>query len=85
MSPDGRWLAYVSDETGSKEVFVRAFPDVNSGKWQVSTDGGVMPMWANSGRELYYLDDNLGLVAAQVDTDSGFRVRVPNLGAGSAR
>jgi hypothetical protein len=85
LSPDGRWLAYVSDETGSNEVYVRAFPDVNSGKWQVSTDGGVMPMWADSGRELYYLDDNLGLVAAQVYTDSGFRVRVLNLGAGSAR
>ena len=85
LSPDGRWIAYVSDESGSSEVYVRAFPDVNSGKWQVSTDGGVMPMWADSGRELYYLDDNMGLVAALVDTDSGFRVRVRNLGAGSAR
>ena len=77
LSPDGRWLAYVSDETGSNEVYVRAFPDVNSGIWRVSTRGGVMPMWAYSGRELYYLDDNLGLVAAQVDvdTDSGFQVR----------
>ena len=75
LSPDGRWLAYVSDETGSNEVYVRGFPDVNSGIWRVSTRGGVMPMWADGGRELYYLDNNLGLVAAQVDTDSGFQVR----------
>lgn len=75
VSPDGRWLAYVSDETGSNQVYVRAFPDLNSGVWRVSTRGGVMPMWAYRGRELYYLDDNLGLVAAQVDTDSGFQVR----------
>ena len=76
LSPDGRWLAYVSDETGSSEVYVRAFPDVNSGKWQVSTGGGVMPMWAHDGRELYYLDNNRSLVAARVDTDSGFQVRI---------
>ena len=75
LSPDGHWLAYVSDETGSNEVYVRAFPDVNSGVWRVSTRGGVMPMWADGGRELYYLDENLGLVAAQVDTDSGFQIR----------
>lgn len=76
LSPDGRWLAYVSDETGSNQVYVRAFPGVNSGVWRVSTRGGVMPVWANSGRELFYLDDNLGLVAAQIDTDSGFQVRL---------
>ncbi len=75
LSPNGRWLAYVSDVTGSNEVYVRAFPDINSGLWRVSTPGGVMPMWAYSGRELYYLDENLGLVAAQVDTEQGFQVR----------
>ena len=53
FSPDGRWLAYTSDESGRAEVYVRAFPGPG-GKWQVSTDGGVYPLWAPSGRELFY-------------------------------
>jgi Tol biopolymer transport system component len=73
LSPDGRWLAYISNETGSFEVYVRPFPDVNTGKWQVSTNGGIMPVWAHSGRELFFWNVS-GLVAAQVDTNSGFQV-----------
>ena len=73
-SPDGRWLAYVSNETGSEEVFVRPFPDVDDGKFSVSTNGGIMPVWADDGRELFFVDDDRGLVAAQIDTDSGFQV-----------
>ena len=74
LSPDGRWLAYVSTETGSQEVFVRPFPDVDSGKTQVSTDGGSMPVWAHSGRELFYVDGNRAFVATQVETDPSFQV-----------
>ncbi len=54
VSPDGRWLAYVSNESGRDEVYVRPFPNTNDGKWQVSTDGGLEPVWAHSGRELFY-------------------------------
>jgi Tol biopolymer transport system component len=54
LSPDSRWLAYVSNEQGANEVFVRPFPDVNSGKWQVSSGGGGAPLWAHNGRELFY-------------------------------
>ncbi|MCH7716662.1 MAG: protein kinase [Gemmatimonadetes bacterium] len=54
LSPGGRWLAYVSDESGRPEVYVRPFPDVESGRWQVSVRGGTEPMWAHSGRELFY-------------------------------
>lgn len=54
LSPDGRWLAYVSNEQGPYEVFVRPFPNVNGGKWQVSNGGGGAPLWAHSGRELFY-------------------------------
>ncbi len=54
LSPDSRWLAYVSNEQGTHEVFVRPFPDVNGGKWQVSSGGGSAPLWAHSGRELFY-------------------------------
>lgn len=55
LSPDSRWLAYVSNEQGTNEVFVRPFPDVNSGKWQVSSGGGGAPLWAHNGRELFYI------------------------------
>ena len=54
VSPDGRWIAYQSNEAGSSEVFVRPFPDVDRGRWQVSAGGGRTPLWARSGRELYF-------------------------------
>ena len=54
LSPDSRWLAYVSNEQGRNEVFVRPFPDVNGGKWQLSSGGGSAPLWAHNGRELFY-------------------------------
>ncbi|MFL5616960.1 MAG: protein kinase domain-containing protein, partial [Gemmatimonadaceae bacterium] len=57
LSPDAHWLAYVSNEQGENEVFVRPFPDVNGGKWQVSSGGGSAPLWAHSGRELFYVSD----------------------------
>jgi Tol biopolymer transport system component len=55
LSPDSRWLAYVSNEQGENEVFVRPFPDVNGGKWQVSSGGGSAPLWAHNGRALFYV------------------------------
>ena len=55
LSPDSRWLAYVSNEQGENEVFVRPFPDVNGGRWQVSSGGGSAPLWAHNGRELFYV------------------------------
>jgi len=54
LSPDGRWLAYASNETGTAQVFVRPFPDVQQGKWQISTNGGVDPLWSSDGRELFF-------------------------------
>jgi hypothetical protein len=56
LSPDGRWLAYVSDETGRPEVFIRPFPATDSAKYQISTTGGVAPLWARSGRELFFVN-----------------------------
>ncbi len=53
---DGRWLSYVSDESGRPEVYVRAFPGPG-GQWQVSTDGGTEPVWARGGNELFYRHD----------------------------
>jgi serine/threonine-protein kinase len=56
LSPDGHWIAYESDESGSREVYIRPFPNTNSGKSQASTDGGYAPLWAPNGRELYFVD-----------------------------
>lgn len=53
FSPDGRWLAYVSDESGRPEVYVQPFPG-SSGRWQISTEGGTEPVWNPNGRELFY-------------------------------
>jgi serine/threonine-protein kinase len=54
---DGRWLAYVSDESGRDEVYVRPFPNTDDGFWMVSTGGGGEPVWAHSSRELFYRSD----------------------------
>jgi dipeptidyl aminopeptidase/acylaminoacyl peptidase len=55
LSPDGRWMAYVSNESGVNEVYVRPFPDSSGGKWKVSTAGGGVPRWRRDGKELFYL------------------------------
>jgi len=74
LSPDGRWLAYVSDQSGRPEVYVRPFPPASSGAvWQVSTEGGTEPLWAHSGHELFYKESNW-LVAADVRTAPAFAV-----------
>ena len=72
LSPDGRWLAYTSDESGINEVYVRPFPDANGGRWQVSNGGGSEPRWSPTGRELYYLDIDLHLNAVQVQSTPTF-------------
>ena len=54
VSPDGRWIAYTSQESGRPEVYVRPFPNVEDGKWQISRDFGVSPVWAPDGRELFF-------------------------------
>ena len=74
VSPDGRFLAYVSDESGRWEVYVRPFPNVNDARTLVSTDGGREPRWAHSGQELFYKNAGGQLVAVAVTTDDGFQV-----------
>ena len=71
LSPDGRWLAYVSNETGRDEVWVRPFPDVEAGRWQISVQGGTEPLWAHSGQELFYKSQG-SLMVVGVQTDPTF-------------
>ena len=72
LSRDGRWVAYVSNNTGGDQVYVRPFPDTGSGLVQVSTNGGYDPVWAHSGRELFYRNGANELVAVQVSGDPTF-------------
>jgi serine/threonine-protein kinase len=72
LSPDGRWLTYTSDRSGQYEVYVRPFPDVAAGIWQVSTSGGRAPIWARNGRELFYVNGNRDLVVVELRADSTF-------------
>ena len=69
VSPDGRWLAYTSDESGRREVYVQTFPEPGSRR-QVSTDGGSAPGWARSGRELFFRSDSR-LMAVGVNPVTG--------------
>jgi Tol biopolymer transport system component len=70
LSPDGRWLAYQSNETGSSEIYVQAFPG-KEGKWPVSVKGGTFPIWSRDGKELFYIAADNQLMA--VDVKSGAR------------
>jgi Tol biopolymer transport system component len=54
LSPDGRFVAYGSDQSGTFEIYVQPFPDASQGKWMVSSGGGVEPRWSRDGRELFY-------------------------------
>src|SRR5207247_5336971 len=56
ISPDGRYLAYQSTESGQFQIYVRPYPKTNDGRWQISTNGGTKPAWAPSGRELFLLN-----------------------------
>ena len=66
FSPDGRWLAYVSNESGSIEVYVQGFPE-SRGKWRVSAGGGQFPEWRGDGKELYWMKPDGTLMAASVE------------------
>jgi serine/threonine-protein kinase len=79
ISPDGRWLVYQSDESGRDEVYVRPFPRIEGGRWQVSTDGGFAPKWSRSGREIFYRELGSGdMMAAPVSlAEAAFDAGVP--------
>jgi len=70
-APDGRWLTFQSDDSGQMEVFVRPFPDVDGGRWQIWTEGGADPTWGSDGSELFYLAGRR-MMAAPIRTDPSF-------------
>ena len=76
FSPDGRWVAYVSDETGTPQIYVQSFPML-TGKWQISTDGGTQPRWRRDGKELFYLALDRKLTAVTVMPGATFEADTP--------
>jgi Tol biopolymer transport system component len=72
ISPDGRWLAYASDETRRSEVYVQSFPAPGS-KYQISTGGGILPVWSRDRKELFYISTGRELMAVSVEETSGAR------------
>jgi serine/threonine-protein kinase len=68
ISPDGRYLAYQSDESGRNEVYVRPYPIVDDRSWRISTDGGARAAWARDGSELFYIDASGALTSVAVQT-----------------
>jgi serine/threonine-protein kinase len=77
LSPDGRWLAYQSNESGRDEIYVRPFPDVSAAKWQVSSSGGMRPLWARNGLELFY-ESARALMRLPLTTGSTFEYGTPS-------
>ena len=72
FSPNGRWLAYISNETGDDEVYVVPFPNTGGGKWAISAGGGTEPLWSHRGNELFYRDASGDVVAVEVHTNPTF-------------
>ena len=72
VSPNGRWLAYVSNETGADEIYVVPFPNTGAGKWAISSGGGTEPLWSHRGNELFYRAASGDLEAVEVHTNPTF-------------
>jgi len=68
LSPDGRWLAYHANDSGTSHVFVRSYPNVDAFRTQISRTGGTRPAWSRTGRELFYLDENGMLTSVAIQT-----------------
>jgi serine/threonine protein kinase len=78
ISPDGRYVVYQSDESGKGEIYVRSFPDVNKGKWQVSSGGGNSPLWSPDGREVFYRSGD-ATMSVEVATEPTFKRGNPKI------
>jgi Tol biopolymer transport system component len=76
VSPDGRYVAFVSNESGREEIYAQTFPEPG-GKWQVSNGGGTDPSWRGDGRELYYRSPDQKLMAVEIRTGADFQAGVP--------
>jgi len=79
ISPDGRWIAYVTNDSGPYQVVVQSFPDPNGGRWQITAQGGIEPKWKHDGRELYYLAPDGKLMVVPVNPGPAFQAGSPSV------
>jgi Tol biopolymer transport system component/tRNA A-37 threonylcarbamoyl transferase component Bud32 len=79
ISPDGRWITYVTNDSGTYQVVVQSFPDPNGGRWQITAQGGIEPKWQHDGRELYYLALDGKLMAVPVTPGPAFQAGSPSV------
>src|SRR5262249_45662058 len=77
ISPDGRWIAYESNDSGQSEVYVQPCPNLAGGRWMVSNGGGTRPLWARTGRELFYVSANLRLMSVPLQPGDRFNPGTP--------
>ena len=77
VSPDSRWIAFTTNESGTFQIVVQAFPDPNGGKWPITADGGVEPKWRRDGRELYYLASDGKLMSVSIGGGPAFQAGRP--------
>jgi Tol biopolymer transport system component len=77
ISPDGHWITYATNDTGTYQIVVQSFPDPTGGKWQITAQGGVEPKWRRDGKELYYLAFDGKLMSVPVKTDRTFEAGTP--------
>jgi Tol biopolymer transport system component len=77
VSPDGRWLAYDANDSGTFEIYVRPFPDVTRGRWLVSTNGGVQPLWAHNGQDLFYFAPDGALMRVAIGSGPAWSAGPP--------
>src|SRR5438309_9806621 len=77
ISPNGRLLAYEANDSGQFEIYVRPYPDVNSGHWQVSTGGGTRPLWSRNRRELFFVSPAGAIMKADVADGSSWSATTP--------
>ncbi|MDA2938028.1 hypothetical protein MYX75_07180, partial [Acidobacteria bacterium AH-259-A15] len=78
ISPEGGWMAYMSNESGQLEIYVRPFPNVDEGKWQISSDGGREPVWGPQGQELFYRNGETMMVV-RIKTEPIFTAGNPEV------
>ena len=77
MAPDGRYIAYQSDESGRDEIYIRPFPKTDDGRWQVSRDGGDEPLWGRTGREIFFRSAAGDMMVVPITTGPSLEVGTP--------
>jgi serine/threonine-protein kinase len=77
ISPNGKWIAYQTNDSGINEIYVRPYPSVDEGRWQISSGGGSKPVWSRTGKELFFLDAENCVTSVAVTNEPTFSHGIP--------